>query len=519
MKFPPRAAAFYFKESPKTVSEILSDSEFSDYFEKTLEKLSRNSKGFPVYTNLWRGPEAESQVIAKKLGYSEFIILSSDSEADFVSQVAERLPASESGDPDWDETSFFLFDGLAPLSDPKLISELATRHDKYLAQYSYSENLPPGIVPRILSREFVRSLPPGYAGGTQEFLAKNINHYDTEIFYSSPDLRQWRLDFSLKDTRSKMLVSSFLSRKSDWKYEEIQPFLSENPEVFRSAPGYYEIEVFRGCESECVFCPRQSLDPSQDGIALEPAILDSILNQAEEFGSDYSLCFGGLGEPTLHPKLDELIRRALQSTHLKELFIESALYASPEKLIQGILSVGEEERKKISLIVNLTTRDKQTYTRLYGKDNLEKVLRHLEEVSRVLPKSSVYLQFLKIKDVDPELDSWYEETQKAGYEVILQKYNSYADKLAQRRASDLTPLGRDFCWHLSRDLYVNADGSVSVCKQIPASFSPALGNLKTDSLKEIWKKGNPHFAASVRGQHDRIPAPCLNCDEWYTFNA
>lgn len=520
MKFPPRAAAFYFKDTIDSSVSDLSESEFSEHFERTLERLSVKFSGFPLYANRWKGDTSLAEAAAKKFGYSKFLIIPSKNEADFFSRICEVLPASRSGEEDWDETSFLVIDGLYPILDPELSEELAIRHDKYLAQYSYSENLPPGIVPRILSREFVQSLPSDYSGSTQEFLAKNINHYDTEIFFSSPDLRQWRLDFSLRDKRSRRLVSSLLTHKKNWKYSEILPYLLSEPSVFRSAPSYYEVEVFRGCKSECIFCPRQFLDPADDNKSLSLELLDSLLSQVEkEFSSEFSLCFGGLGEPTLHPKLPELISRTLKSPSLKELFIESALYADITGLKSAIASVGEEERKKISLIVNLTTRDKTQYSRLFGKDNLEKVLSNLEEISRVLPKSSIYLQFLKIKEVDSELDSWYEESQKAGYEIILQKYNSYSEKLVQRRASDLTPLGRDFCWHLGRDLYINADGEVSICKQTPAAREHSLGNLNRDSLADIWKKGDPHFGRSANGEHGQIPAPCLSCDEWYTFNA
>ncbi|TGL60592.1 spiro-SPASM protein [Leptospira sarikeiensis] len=520
MKYPPQAVVFYLKD------DLLSPQGFSDpktflrYLELTLEKLSPIVKNIPVYSNLGKELSEQAQAISKKFKYSKFIILETSRESDYFAKICDQLPDSRTGDPEWDETSFLVFDGVAPLLDRNLTEELIQRHEKYLAQYSYSENLPSGIVPRILSREFVRSLPAEYSGGTQEFLAKNINQFDTEIFYTSPDLRQWRLDFSASNPRSRRLISSFLNEKENWKYDEVQSFLISHPEVFRSGPSYYEIELYRGCEYDCLFCPRQNLKPEEDNIALDPKVLDQLLSQAEkEFGLPYSVCFGGLGEPTLHPNFSELVLKTVSSPNLKELFIETALYTDPEKFIQTISGLKEEDKKKISLIVNLSTRDKRTYSQLYGKDNLENVLKNLRSISEVLPKSSIFLQFLKIKEVDPELDQWYEETQKAGYEIILQKYNSYSDVLPQRRASDLTPLGRDFCWHISRDLYLNANGEVSICKQTPGSKKHSLGNINQNSLVEIWAKGNPFFTASAQGKHETIPAPCLSCDEWYTFNA
>lgn len=519
MKYPPQAVVFYRPEDTISVKGNLDQQTSLLYLELTLKKLSSVLRDIPVYSNREFGTAEGAQKICHTLGYSDFIILESGSEADFFSKICDILPASRTGDPEWDETCFLVFDGFAPILDHALTEELILRHEKYLAQYSYSENLPPGIVPRILSREFVRSLPPGYAGGTQDFLGKNINQFDTEIFYTSPDLRQWRLDFSANNPRSFRLLASFLKEKETWKYDEIQSFLISRPEIFRSAPSYYEIELYRGCEYECNFCPRQNLKPEEDNIVLDPRILEKLLSQAENLGLPYSVCFGGLGEPTLHPSFPELVQKTLASPDLKELFIESALYGDLSGFIETLSSLKEEKKKKINLIVNLTTRDKRAYSGLYGKDNLEKVLQNLTAVSQVLPKSSIHLQFLKIQEVDSELDSWYEQAQKEGYEIILQKYNSYSDVLPQRRASDLTPLGRDFCWHISRDLYLNADGEVSICKQTPGSKKHSIGNLNKDSLEQIWAKGNPFFSFSAQGKHESIPAPCISCDEWYTFNA
>lgn len=519
MKFPPQAVVFYRPTDLNSTKGNLDPQTSLSYLELTLKKLSSVLKGIPVYSNGTFGTAEETKKISKKLEYSDFIIIESGSEAEFFSKICDMLPASRTGDPEWDETCFLVFDGFAPLLDPALTEELILRHEKYLAQYSYSENLPPGIVPRILSREFVRSLPAEYSGGTQDFLAKNINQFDTEIFYTSPDLRQWRLDFSANNPRSFRLLSSLLKEKENWKYDELQPFLISHPEIFRSAPSYYEVELYRGCEYECNFCPRQNLKPEDDNIVLNPQVLDKLLSQAENLGLPYSVCFGGLGEPTLHPNFAELVQKTLASPNLKELFIESALYSDLSGFINLLSSLNEKEKKKINLIVNLTTRDKKVYSGLYGKENLDKVLQNLDAVSQVLPKSSIYLQFLKIQEVDSELDSWYEQAQKEGFEIILQKYNSYSDILPQRRASDLTPLGRDFCWHISRDLYLNADGDVSICKQTPGSKKHSIGNLNKDSLEQIWAKGNPFFTSSAKGEHESIPAPCISCDEWYTFNA
>ncbi|EQA45592.1 spiro-SPASM protein [Leptospira broomii serovar Hurstbridge str. 5399] len=520
MKFPPQAIAFYIPLSKFPFLSARATQETSDHLRTALHNLAQVFPKLPIYSNARFDATLSLKDLAHEFGFTGFTIIDSDSEAHFFSTIAEQLPPSRTGDPDWDEASFIVLDGIFPLLDPQLSREIAERHDTFLAQYSYSENLPVGIVPRILSREFVRSLPANFTGSTQDFLAKNINHYDTEIFYHSPDLRQWRLDFSLLDLRSVLLVNSFLAKKKDWKYEEILPFLLSNPDAFRVGPSYMELELFGGRLRESNIYPASKLTENRTESRIEPSLLNSLIEQhRSNFGTEYSVCFGGLGEPILHPRFPECIDIVLKSASLKELFIETDLFDDIRKLKQSFENRTKEELSKICLIINLSTWNKKTYAALYGYDGFDTVVRNLDEISQVLPKSSIYLQFLKLKEIDSELDSWYETTEKAGYGIILQKYNSYAGKLPERRAADLTPLEKEFCWHLARDLYVNADGSVAICKQQPGTASRSLGNLNSQPLLDIWKKGHPFFALSANGKHKEIPAPCLSCDEWYTFNA
>ncbi|EMO06198.1 4Fe-4S single cluster domain protein [Leptospira interrogans serovar Icterohaemorrhagiae str. Verdun HP] len=236
-----------------------------------------------------------------------------------------------------------------PCLDESLSLELYQRHDRYLSQYSYSENLPPGIVPTILSREFTNAIPESIQTSAQDYLLKNINHYDVEIFYHSPDLRQYRLDFSLKNKRSLNLVRGFLKSKEEWSYSEIHPWIEKNPEVFRTGPSYLELEVFRGCDLSCSFCPRQFNSNDQDGKFLSPEFLESLLRQQEEsFSNEYTVCFGGLGEPLLHPNFKELILTALKSSsHLmQELMIETAFYTDPNIILDflNILDFAHKEK-------------------------------------------------------------------------------------------------------------------------------------------------------------------------------
>ncbi|MCB1188902.1 MAG: spiro-SPASM protein [Leptospiraceae bacterium] len=443
--------------------------------------------------------------------------ISATDERSFLYEILQILPESTSGDPDIDEVFFAYIPGIYPFLDSKLTKELQSRHIKYLSQYSYSENLPLGIVPYFLSREFLLEVPGNHAGSVHDFLLKNINHFDTEIFYVPPDLRQYRLNFSLSDHRSIQFSERMYETKKDMEYSEVSSFLLDKPDMFRLGPSYIELEIIRACENSCTFCPRSFLPKDKDGGMLDTHLIKKIIAElTSSFGLETTFCLGGLGEPLLHPSLPDILIELLNYKQLQEIIIETSLYPDINKLLEYLKTLDDGQKSKISFIINLTTIDPKKYQDIYNSQiPLDSILEKIHTLTQILP--NVHLQFLKIQEVEEELDKYFDLFEhKQGFNIILQKYNSYAGLMPEKRVTNLTPIKREFCWHLARDIYINANGDVSICKQ---HHITQIGNLHATDLKTIWNSGQESFRNSIRGEHEKINAPCLQCDEWYTFNA
>ncbi|MBE7412580.1 MAG: spiro-SPASM protein [Leptospiraceae bacterium] len=482
---------------------------YSNLVFKFSEKLKEVFPNLKIFVN-------QDIEILKKY-FLDIQAIHSTDELDFLQKVTEKLPPSISGDSDIDEVFFVYIPGIFPLLDTNLTQELLSRHKKYLSQYSYSENLPAGIVPFFISREFVLSLPKKLETATHEYLLKNINNYDVEIFYSPPDLRQYRLNFSLKDSRSSVLVDSLLKENSKTTYKEILPLLMKFPKIFRSSPSYIEIELFRGCDLKCTFCPRQYISNDSDGQYLNTEFLQSLFKDMNEyFHSPFSVCFGGMGEPLLHPEFNDIVKAALFTDSLKELIVETSLSTDIDNLIQFIEGLSLGEKKKLTFIVNLSTLDEKQYHSIYGKNILPDLLKKINQLEKFLQKGNLHVQIIKMKEVENQIENYFNFFEEKQINVILQKYNRYAELMPEKRVSDLTPIKREFCWHLTRDMYICHDGSVAICRQ---DFQNSIGNLNTNSIIEIWNRGLDSFSNSLHGNHSLTKAPCLQCDEWYTFNA
>lgn len=230
------------------------------------EFVHRLSKIFPKIQIHINTNNLLSEKINSTTVKNQFIVHEDVSkEYEFLLKLGKLLPESKYKDPDWDEVCFLYFTGISPLLDSRLTETAWDRHRNFFSQYSYSENLPPGLTPTIITREFLTSLPDTLATDIHSYFLKNINQYDVDIFYKAPDLRQLRLDFRLSSFRSLTLIQGLLPLGEDLTYENLLSKLKENPQLFRSAPSYLEWEIYKGCELKCTFCPREFSDLTNDG--------------------------------------------------------------------------------------------------------------------------------------------------------------------------------------------------------------------------------------------------------------
>ena len=230
---------------------------------------------------------------------------------------------------------------------------------------------------------------------------------------------------------------------------------------------------------------------------------------------DVSVARGGQGEPLLHPGFRDAVESLSELPQVTRVFVETFGMDLTEDVLIDLAAL--PMAAKISIIVRLNTLQQDRYRKMYGVDRLADVLAALERLAAKDYPFERFVEVQRLRDNEDELDAFFERFDKGPVGIILQKFNSYARRLNERRASDLTPMMRDFCWHLARDLYLIADGRVPICKQDPFGEQPTL-DFRALSVSEIFAQTLPHHAASVRGEHERIPMPCMQCDEWYTFN-
>jgi spiro-SPASM protein len=108
---------------------------------------------------------------------------------------------------------------------------------------------------------------------------------------------------------------------------------------------------------------------------------------------------------------------------------------------------------------------------------------------------------------------WSNKENESGGNLTIQKYNNYCGLLADEKPADLSPLERNVCWHLRRDMTILSNGDVPVCSQ--QIFNSCAGNVFVDGIENVWGKTNELLKANCCGDYDE---KCKKCDEYYTFN-
>ncbi len=463
-----------------------------------LRRLDRVFPGVPIYSN---GPLHNASQLDGDV-YS------------CLRQIRSRCLSS-------DQDSVALCTDLFPMLDANLFEEVRQRHFRYLAQYSFAENTPPGLAPDLLSSEFIALLPPEPKTAPRDYVLANINEIDVELIYRLPDLRQYRMDLTTATARSRRLAHGLLRAKPDATFSDLETLIAAHPELLRPFPSYFEVELTSRSPATPIYGPAPRRARTQ--VDLADTVLEALFAEIEDEGlaGDATICFGGQGDPLLRPDWQKWVRRALTCGGVREVFVETYGTTLDSSVARELSAATGVDR--LRFIVRLPSLKNDRSLRLLGADILPGVMRNLagiEALSEAQRPFQLYAEMLKIRDADDEIQAFFDRFEPSPcVRPLLNKFNSYIGRVEERRVSDLTPLVRDYCRHLARDLYVTAEGRIPLCKQDPFGEGPFGLPGGPGCVRAFLQATAGHHAASMRGDHAEIPMNCEGCDEWFTWNA
>jgi len=433
-----------------------------------------------------------------------------------------------------------------PFLDPSLADAIAQRHIKYAAEYSYADGWPYGLAPEILS--------PGTAGILAKILTnagegdnepverdilfsviqKDINAFDIEAEISSVDLRCHRINFCADSKRNLLLLKNFLSAAGGKIpcVSDVEKIIEEKPQILRTLPSFYPIQVFGGCPQKCAICPYPMFtnSPGRKDF-MDIGKFESLLDKIISFSGDAVIDLSLWGEISLHPEKLKLIEAVITRPELALIIETSGIGWKTEELekcaqLSGKTAVRKNPLPALSWIVSLDTADPKLYAELRGNGFAEAEA-CAKKLLSLFPKDC-YVQAVRFKGSEDDTEKFYrywKETAAAicgnngEKNIIIQKYDDFCGTLEKKQASDISPVVRQSCWHIMRDFPVLIDGAVPLCREdtsvLKGEKTNLLGNVFSDSLENIWQNGEKHYHEQCQKKYT---GKCADCDEYYTYN-
>ena len=419
-----------------------------------------------------------------------------------------------------------------PFLDPDLAISIAQRHLRYAAEYSYADGWPYGLAPETLS------------GGTAAILAKilgdkdgpverdilfsviqmDINAFDIETEISHVDLRCHRINLCADSKRNLLLLKNFIAAAGESipGASDVQRIVEQRPQILRTLPSFFPIQVSGECPQSCSLCPYPTFkNKAADGEFMDGGKFELLLDKIAAFSNDAVIDLSLWGELSLHPQKMKLIESVLKRRGLS-LIIETSGLCWKQEELEKCAQLAQEAGSKdifpasLSWIVSLDTADPQRYIELRGAGFAEADTCARKLLS--LFPNDCYVQAVRVRGAEDDTEKfyrhWKETCPNGDKNIIIQKYDCFCGTLEKRQASDISPVIRQGCWHIMRDMPVLIDGTVPLCRE-ELNNGRILGNVFTDSLENIWRNGERYYSEQCEKKYTGV---CADCDEYYTYN-
>jgi pyruvate-formate lyase-activating enzyme len=269
------------------------------------------------------------------------------------------------------------------------------------------------------------------------------------------------------------------------------------------------IDLTNACNHACIFCanPKMTRKISQ----MSPELLRSILEQAYALGGR-EVGFYTNGDSFMHPRLAEFVRLAKDLGHEYVYLSTNGALATPERS-KAVVDAGVDS---IKFSINAASRE--TYKVIHGKDELDKVVRHLKFISEYRASLKRPLR-LSVTFVVIALNRHEQERLRAELGAFVDDiYFSMGDcqqgnmpEIADLLAPEATAApDKAPCYMVFSRVHVSSEGYLKLCCVDYENYL-VVADLNRTPLKEAWtsplftRMRERHLANELEG------TLCFNC--------
>lgn len=427
-----------------------------------------------------------------------------------------------------------------PFIDFRITESILHDHFEYKGEYTFADGYPGGLSPEVIDTGTADILFQFSDGIQAEFGKKavertsifdliktDINSFDVETVIAERDYRLFRMSFNCATKAAATACRALFDCGIEGKtIDEISDIACSCVSVLKTLPSYYSIQITDKINVPAIYRPVDREVESLDGnrfMSLKD--FKAIIKKISKFSENAVVSLSAWGEPLCHPDFIEMIRAVLAEDGLTAL-VETDGISVTEEMCSVLKKACDDSGEncnpgiaagKIIWIVNVDAFSAQKYMQVHcAADCFEKAAAGVEMLKKYFPDST-FPQFTRMDENEDELESfwryWSDKTKFKNNLLIVQKYDSLCGLLPYRKPADLSPLERNPCWHIRRDMTVLVDGSVCFCRC--RLRRDIIGNAFSESLAEIWKRLTDEVQNQMNGNYSEL---CGKCDEYYTFN-
>ncbi len=306
-------------------------------------------------------------------------------------------------------------------------------------------------------------------------------------------------------------------KKINWPnvFNEIETCYFRYSPISLFIPRIYQLEITSICNLKCKMCPYKNMTRKKEHMDFN--LFKKIINKDLYYKQALELHL--FGEPTLHPRICEMIKYAKSKGHIVGI-ATNATTLNP-KLSKQILDSGLD-----NIVLALDGSTKETYENLRCGAQFEKVKSNIKEFIKIKKqgnyKTYTILQIIQMPKTKKELEEFEKEwnpLKKKGLDELRIKklYDSLAGNV-NKEIPNPKYKTRLPCTELWYGAAVLSNGDVTPCGR-DFDGKKVFGNLKKQSLIEIFNsKEYIKFRLSHLKNKYSKKHICKNCKEWDLVN-
>ena len=269
-------------------------------------------------------------------------------------------------------------------------------------------------------------------------------------------------------------------------------------------PKTISIEITNNCNNSCLICPHgHNLIVDKGYMPLD--MFNSILSQIESFKDNTYLELHGVGEPLLHPRINEFIK-------------SSKKYGFTCSICSNAILLTETTAKKIAdsgldkLVISLET--KENYERIRCTNIYDKVKENVIKTVQNHPSIEIEIYMIVIDDSDYDRFEEF-KNQFSGNRIVFSQFRAtdwcgtiplegLATKKGKYVRKEICPLFAKYC-------SIDYMGNVRHC-YLDYNSRYIYGNLNESHFLDIWEsKQRIEIMDRMRkGEYDQFE-PCCDC--------